>query len=388
MTARAAPKPAKAPRGRARRGRSGAAVALVVGVALALLAVATAAYALTPRGGRGVVVRVVVPRGVTTNELTGILWRAHVIERPWAFQPLALLAGVASRVRPGMIALRDDLTPWAVLRALARSRGLARVTVPEGFTRFELARRLESAGVCDAERFLQRTEAPELLTRAGVAVTPGASLEGYLFPDTYDLPLAADTDEVIDRMTRVFYRRLEALKGRHPDGVARALSVAGADPDALDRVLVTMASLIEKETGTPDDRPRVASVFWNRLTRPDFHPRLLQSDPTVVYGCLAGPRAGLFAGPCGEADAGARMPITAAMLDDARNPWNTYRHEALPPTPVCNPGAAALEAALAPAATDDLYFVARPDGRSAFARTLDEHRRNVRELLGTARRRP
>jgi UPF0755 protein len=147
--------------------------------------------------------------------------------------------------------------------------------------------------------------------------------------------------------------------------------------------IVTLASIVERETGAPEDRARVASVFWNRLTLPTFHPRLLQSDPTVVYGCVAAARAGRgdAPSPCGDPDAGARMPITAAMLDDGRNPWNTYRHEALPPSPICSPGARALEAALAPSPDEDLYFVARGDGRSVFARTLEEHRRNVQTYL-------
>lgn len=383
-----AARPPKGPR-RARAGASGwgarlAALLLVT----AALAAAAGWYLVTPRRGRGVAVRVTVPPSPAASDLTGLLWRAGVIDRPWAFHPMLLATGAHRRVRAGMLPLRDDLTPLAVLRALSRGGGLARVTVPEGFTRFDVARRLESAGVCGAEAFLARTEAPEVLARYGVAASgPAPSLEGYLFPDTYDLPLGAPPDEVIDRMTRVLFRRLEALKARHPDGVARLVALGGADPAEADRALLTLASIVERETGAPEDRARVAAVFWNRLTRPDFRPRLLQSDPTVVYGCVAGARAGLLgpASPCGDPDAGARMPITTAMLDDARNPWNTYRREALPPTPVCNPGGASLEAALAPAATGDLYFVARGDGRSVFAATLDEHRRNVREHLRRAR---
>lgn len=347
-------------------------------------------YAITPRRGRGVVVRVQVPANLEAAELATILQRERVIDRGWAFVLLLWVTGAHRAVRPGMIPLRDDLTPRAVLRALAHGGGMVRVTRP-GFTCFEVARRLEAAGVCDAEGFLARTEGPEALARAGVAATGEApSVEGYLFPDTYDLQLGSTPEAVVERMTAVFARRFEALKAAHPDGVARAAGVAGADPAAVDRVLVTLASIVERETGAPQDRARVAAVFWNRLTLPTFHPRLLQSDRTVVHGCVAAARAGLIAAPspCGDPDAGARMPITAAMLDDARNPWNTYRIEGLPPTRVCNPGARALEAVLAPATGGDLYFVARGDGRSVFAATLDEHRRNVRIYLRGAQGSP
>ncbi len=393
MSPRSAPRAAPAaPRRRPSKRRSPLGAYAAFAALGAILAGAyTVSYAITPRRGRGVVVRVQVPANLEAAELATILQRERVIDRGWAFVPLLWVTGAHRAVRAGMIPLRDDLTPRAVLRALAHGGGMVRVTVPEGFTRFEVARRLAAAGVCDAEGFLARTEAPEALARAGVSATGEApSVEGYLFPDTYDLPLGSTPEAVVERMTAVFARRLAALKAAHPDGVARAAGVAGADPAAVDRVLVTLASIVERETGAPEDRARVAAVFWNRLTLPTFHPRLLQSDPTVVYGCLAAERAGLVAAPspCGDPDAGARMPITAAMLDDARNPWNTYRIEGLPPTPVCNPGARALEAVLAPAAGGDLYFVARGDGRSVFAATLDEHRRNVRLYLRGAQGSP
>lgn len=377
MSAR--PRTAKGPRG-GRKRRPLAAWLAAVALGFAAAAALAGVYLLTPKRGRGAAVRVTIPAGASAAQVTTLLWRAGVVERPWAFRPLLVLSGAYGRVRPGMVPLRDDLAPRAVLRALARGGGLVRVTVPEGFTRFEIARRLDAMGVCDDAAFLAATEAPDAVRAAGATAGEGVAptLEGYLFPDTYDLPLGGPCEAVVERMTGVFQRRMEALRGRHPEGFARAAAMAGDDGDPV-RLLVTLASLVEAETGHPDDRPHVAGVFWNRLTRPDFRPRLLQSDPAVTYGCLAGPRAGAPVA-CAPADGGA-PPITAAMLDDPRNPWNTYRHEGLPPTPVCNPGGAALEAALAPLASDDLYFVARGDGRSAFAATLDAHRRNVRELL-------
>jgi UPF0755 protein len=340
-------------------------------------------YGITPKHGSGRVVRVEVPAGVGAATLTTVLWRAGVVEKPWLFRSLVWLTRVHTSVKTGMIPLRDDLSPRSVLRALAHGGGMVRVTIPEGFTRFDVARRLEAQGVCSAHSFLAESESTEALMRAGIQCTGVApSAEGYLFPDTYDLQLGSPPSVVFDRMTRVFSRRLAALKAAHPEGVARARTFAG-DEENIDRVLVILASVVEKETGAPEDRAHIASVFWNRLMVPEFVPRVLQSDPTVVYGCLAGGRADVLGSPspCGDTDAGARMPITTAMLEDSHNPWNTYRHEALPPTPVCNPGVRALEAVLSPTYSHDLFFVARGDGRSVFAETYEVHQRNVRQWL-------
>ncbi|MEI8256407.1 MAG: endolytic transglycosylase MltG, partial [Deltaproteobacteria bacterium] len=134
---------------------------------------------------------------------------------------------------------------------------------------------------------------------------------------------------------------------------------------------------VEEETGSPDDRPRVAAVFWNRLRDPAFTPRLLQTDPTIVYGCRVAHPPSCPDTPRG----GGHVAITRAMLDDPGNPYNTYRHVGLPPGPITNPGLAALEATLAPAAIRALYFVATGSGHSAFANTRAEHEANVQRYL-------
>ncbi len=382
--------------GRAPAGETGGTVAVArrlafTAVALALLfaLAGVASYLLSPHRGRGVPVRVTLPEGGGAAAVTRALWTAGVIDRPWLFHGLVLVTGAAEGAHPGLMVLRDDLTPRAVLRALASgSAGLVRVTIPEGFTRYDIARRLSAVGVLsDGRAFLAATESPGVVSRYGIP--PGGTMEGYLFPDTYDLPVGATPEAVIDRMARVFTRRWETLKALHPEGMARAAAVAG--PDGAARAVVVLASLVERETGSAEDRAHVAGVFWNRLTLPGFHPRLLQSDPTVAYGCLVAPTA-----PCGDPDAGvttdggaatpARTAITAAMLTDDANPYNTYRHEGLPPGPVCNPGVRALEAALAPVESRDVYFVARGDGRSVFAATLEEHSRNVVRYLHRAAR--
>lgn len=354
----------------------------------ALGALGVFGYLRAPHHGRGRALRITFAEGADSAAITHALWSAGVIDHPWLFHLLAAATGAADRAHRGTVALRDDLTPWAVLRTLNRgAAGVIRVTIPEGYTRFDIARRLESVGVCTASDFIAHTEDPALLQRYGLS----DSLEGYLFPETYDLPPDSPAGLVVERMVAEFSRRLRDLKSRHPEGVLRAASLASGDEgpappapggfDRADRLIVTLASLVERETGSPDDRAHIASVFWNRLRLPDFRPRLLQSDPTVVYGCTVMAARGAPLASCDHGDGGVRRGITGAMLMDRANPYNTYQHEGVPPGAIANPGALAIAAVLAPTGDQDLYFVAMGDGRSAFAPSLEEHRRNVQRYL-------
>lgn len=398
-------------------------VVILTGIAMAFFAVWSVHWYITPLRGRGRSVRVDLPVEASAAEVTRRLWRAGVITRPWMFHALVLATRAGAKAHRGTVAFRDDLSPRAVLRVLSRgTAGVIRVTVPEGWSRYEIARRLDALGVCPGRDFLAATEEPSVLQRYGLRVseTPNENvrptLEGMLFPDSYDFSPATAPEAVVERMTTRFFRRWKALIESHPVMVSRAEqlqwstapsmpprpSVTGANTDGntLSRgeyALVVLASMVERETGHSEDRAHVASVFWNRLTDPGFLPRLLQSDPTVTYGCIARTARGETLPGCntvvttvdgGISDAGLpsrRGAITTQMLADTTNPWNTYRREGLPPTPICNPGLAALEAVLSPTADRDLYFVATPDGRSAFAPTLDQHRQNVRRFLRSPR---
>lgn len=363
-------------RGRASGSRGGrGAVILVSAVAVVLVALVAyvGVYLVTPHRGRGGVLRVSLPEPPTSEGVARALYRAGAIDRPWLFAWLITVMGVEDQLPHGVVMLRDDLTPRAVLRALVSGGGVVRVTIPEGSNRFEIARRLAGAGVVDSpEAFVARTQDPVVVARYGVR---GDSLEGYLFPDTYDFVLGGRVDDVIDKMVRTFRRRMRELRSRHPEGMSRAERL-GLD----ERAIVILASMVEKETGSDEDRPRIAAVFLNRLTVPTFQPRLLQSDPTVVYGCfVARPPS------CAHVELGGRVVITRAMLEDAANPYNTYRHPGLPPGPITNPGVRSLEAVLAPADSGDLYFVSMGNGRSAFASTLAEHQANVQRYLRDGR---
>jgi UPF0755 protein len=221
------------------------------------------------------------------------------------------------------------------------------VTIPEGYTMFDIARAMEDAGLGSAADFLQVAETQTQLISD---LAPEAkSLEGYLFPNTYQFTRTQSLEEMAATMVRQF-RQVAQQIGLNSE-VAR---------------IVTMASIVEKETATPEERPCVASVYYNRLAQK----MALDADPSVIYGELL---TGTYSGSLHHAD----MAVNS--------PYNTYRFPGLPPGPIANPGKGALEAALHPDSTRFLYFVSDGNGHHRFARSLEEHNRNVvnyRRALG------
>jgi len=308
-------------------------------------------------------------------ELVDAVVDAGVLRGPgWVFRAYLEVHGAGARLKPGPVRLTDAMTPAQIARRLAAGLGpvYVRVTLPEGFDRHEIATRLEARGVCPAEAFLAATARSTLLDRLEL---PGRTAEGYLFPDTYELAMDTDPAEVVARMVRTFRRRMLPLIARHPDGLAALRS----DLDFGLHQVVTLASIVEKEAARADERPVIAGVFLNRLRSPDFTPKRLQADPTVSYGCRPGEAGDEPLASCaGFAEDGR---ITRRMLDDPANPYNTIRHEGLPPGPIANPGVSSLEAVLAPARHDYLFFVAAGEGRHHFSRTLSAHERAIRRYL-------
>lgn len=226
------------------------------------------------------------------------------------------------------------------------------LTIPEGYNIFDIAQAVEAAGLGKREDFLAaERQHTELIAEWAVAagVKPD-SLEGYLFPDTYRFSRHATPVQMLTAMVRRF--RLEAAQLGLEHNVPR---------------VVTMASLVEKEVRQDAERPLVAGVFENRLTQG----MTLATDPTVIYVALLEGRW--------------RGTIFASDLK-ADSPYNTYAHTGLPPGPICNPGVAALKAAMAPAKTDYLYFVSDAAGHSKFAATLKEHNENVQAYRKTQNR--
>jgi UPF0755 protein len=217
------------------------------------------------------------------------------------------------------------------------------VVVPEGFTMFDIARAIEAAGLGPAQDFLKVAETDTALISD---IAPNAtSLEGYLFPDTYEFTRMMTMQEMAAAMVKEFR------------GVIRQIGLISTSAQPLE-LTVTMASIIEKETSVPEERPLVASVYYNRLAKKVA----LDADPSIIYAELL---AGTYAGALHHAD----------MRFDS--PYNTYTHIGLPPGPIGNPGKTSLEAAMHPAQSDYYYFVADAQGHHRFAQTLEEHDKNV-----------
>jgi UPF0755 protein len=227
------------------------------------------------------------------------------------------------------------------------------VVVPEGFTMFDIARAIEAAGLGPADDFLKVAQSDTALI---ADIAPNApSLEGYLFPDTYEFSRMQTMQEMAAAMVKQF------RQVAHQIGL---ISPTDAAPDVITPIqptpqsIVTMASIIEKETAVADERALVASVYYNRLVKKIA----LDADPSIIYAELL---AGAYSGTLHH--------------DDMRfdSPYNTYKHVGLPPGPIGNPGKSALEAAMHPAQSDYYYFVADAAGHHRFARTIEEHDKNV-----------
>lgn len=309
-------------------------VAVVVLVAAAWLAWALW-LPLRPAGQKTVLLR----PGFTTRHIARALKSAGVIRSSTAFLLWHFVAH-PSTLKAGEYLFEQPASAVQVHRRLARGDVYVHtVVVPEGFNMFEVAQALSDAGLGSRQEFLQAARADTVLIKD---LDPQAtSLEGYLFPDTYQFTRTQTPTDMLAVMVHRFRAK------------AKALGLTGD----LHQV-VTMASIVEKETAAPDERPLVASVYFNRLNQ---HVAL-DADPSVIYAKLL---AGSYSG--------------ALHHDDMQfnSPYNTYRHVGLPPGPIANPGVASLQAAMHPASTDYLYFVSAGDGHHRFAATLEEHNHNV-----------
>ncbi|MGB8330684.1 MAG: endolytic transglycosylase MltG [Polyangiales bacterium] len=305
-----------------------------------------------------------VSEGMTLRQLATELQDQGVIKdgRVWALY--MRMRGLDRSLRQGKVRFRVPMTPEAAARHATTRLGRIqiRVLIPEGYSRFEIAARLEEYGVCSAKDFLAATEDASLLASYGVEANDA---EGYLFPDTYEFDDETKPRRVAERMLANWTRKYEEIQTEYAQQLRALKSWTTHD-------IVTLASIVEKEAAVPAERPMIAGVFWNRLTSRRFLPRRrLQADPTVQYGCIAVPEA---ARSCTGYDG----RITRAMLDDADNPYNTYRHSGLPPGPISNPGRASIVAVIDPAKHDYYYFVARGTGRHEFSKTLREHNVAIR----------
>jgi len=285
---------------------------------------------------------VLIPPGSSFEQTAAILADAGLIERDIRFSILACLYGLASKVRAGEFSLATGKPPMETLEALTKAEPLQHpVTIVEGRRAKEIARRFAERGFCDAEKFLELVHDKVFIASLGLDNLAG--LEGYLYPDTYHLTRipAFDAEKIIQMMVGRFFQVWKTLDSGEAE---------------LHKTVI-LASIVEKETGVAEERPRIASVFANRLRKG----MRLQSDPTVIYTIDD------FSGT-----------ITRADLQ-RKTLYNTYVVRGLPAGPICSPGRAALAAVLNPADEPYLYFVSKNDGTHHFSKTLREHNRAVKK---------
>jgi UPF0755 protein len=291
--------------------------------------------------------------GWPTRHIATELKRTGVIHSPTAFllyhyvvQPQTLKAGeykfdrLANALQIHARLVRGDVLKHTVI-------------VPEGYTLFDIAVAVEDAGLGAREDFLKAAQSQSALVSD---IDPGAkSLEGYLFPDTYQFTRTQSMSEIVAVMVRRFRQEARIVGLLPANGDVSQVRL----PPGMDvRGVVTLASIVEKETAVAEERPLIASVYFNRLAKKIA----LGADPSVIYAALL---EGRYRGAISQTDL------------QSNSPYNTYRHAGLPPGPIANPGRESLQAVLHPAASTYYYFVSDGSGHHRFARSLDEHSHNV-----------
>lgn len=284
---------------------------------------------------------VTIYEGMTLKEISGDLEQRGLIRSKLAFMSWARVMGYSRKIKAGEYSLNPSMAPIRIMEILTKGVILTHtVTIPEGFSIEQIAGVLSEQDLAPRDEFISYTLKSDSSSIYGIE---SPSLEGYLYPDTYFFGKGLPVSSIVDVMVSRFREVIEPLNDKI---LQSGMSI---------NEVVTLASIIEKETGKAKERPLIASVFLNRLRKK----MRLESDPTVIYGIRD------FSGNLKKKD----------LLTP--NPYNTYLIRGLPPGPIANPGLASLLAVLDPEDTDFLYFVSKNDGSHHFSKTLEEHNRAV-----------
>ncbi len=307
---------------------------------LAIFTVAIALYDIYfPKNTLGEVKRVSIRRGMSGREIARLLKDEEIIRNSSIFEFLTIFKNKESKIMAGDYQLSSSWNMIDILSRLSKGEAIKSCfTIPPGYNIYQIAALLEEKGFADKRRFLELTKAREFILSLGVSVN---TLEGLLFPDTYCLSKGMKEEEII----KIIISRFQSVFKEDDIKTAKKLGLS------IYQVLI-LASIIEKETSDLNEMPIISTVFHNRLKRKIR----LNSCPTVIYGLSPD-----FDGNLKKEDL------------EISSPYNTYRHNGLPPSPISNPGMNAIRAVLRPAAVDYLYFVSMNNGRHKFSRTLAEH---------------
>jgi UPF0755 protein len=320
------------------------ALGLLLGVLISLMAMSGFWWLNQPSGGPIPAHLVDIPPGTPLTEVSHILHLNHLIGPEWFFTLLGRVQRVDRKIIPGEYELHAGMRPTELLKKLVKGEVYQHaLTIPEGYNVVQIADILAQKNLARKQDILRLNREPAFIRSLNVQAP---TLEGYLFPDTYQFSRYTPPESII----RTFVNRFH-------DVVTPDLKDRGTIMGMSLQEVLTLASVIEKETGLAAERPLVSGVFHNRLQRGIP----LQSDPTVIYALES------FDGNIRKADL------------SVNSPYNTYKVRGLPPGPIANPGLAAIHATLYPTQTDFVYFVARNDGSHQFSVTLEEHNKAVNQ---------
>jgi UPF0755 protein len=301
-------------------------------------------YAQQPAGQTPEKILIVIPAGQSLKTTTEVLFKNGIITSPFKFNLVARLKGYDKHLKAGEYALSASMAPIQIMEKLVKGEvELYKITIPEGFNIYQIADLLAEAGFAQNSNFIEAATNAELADRIGINAK---TFEGYLFPETYYFPKKVKVETIISTMVDRFWKVFNPAWQERADQLGFSI-----------HQIVTLASIIEKETGAPFERPVISSVFHNRLKKK----MRLESDPTVIYGLED------FDGN-----------LKRAHLETP-TPYNTYKIKGLPVGPIANPGAKSLEAALYPADTKFIYFVSKKNKTHQFSTNLKDHNKAVRK---------
>ncbi len=310
-----------------------------------LIALSVAMFLMLPPTSSEEIVNFEVPIGSSSQKIAKRLVKQNLIRSEHAFRLIVKHRGTGKHLRAGTYALRRNMVLWHIVDEFEKGQvNLVSWTIPEGLTASEIAELWETKGYGTSEAFREAAESDHLLKQFGLQ---DKSVEGYLFPNTYRFAKGTTAQQVVALMLKEFKQRWTETFNEE----ARNVGLTKHE-------VVTLASVIEKEAQVKSERPRIASVFHNRLKKK----WRLQADPTVLYA-LGNPK---------------RLLTKTDLRVDS--PYNTYRHRGLPPGPIANPGIDSIIAVLRPEKTDYFYFVAIGEGKHHFSKTLSEHNRTIRKI--------
>jgi UPF0755 protein len=295
-----------------------------------------------PVGNKNIEVR--IPKGATFREAVDIFSEEKLVRDKTLFMVIGRITGIDRKIRAGYYSIYRSMSLLDLLKALRKGRIIEyEITVVEGDSLREIAEKLSEKGIADKDEFKDLTIDKDFLSSYTI---DAPSLEGYLFPDTYKIPKGMDPEDAVGIM-------INKMREKYSDKLKERASKIGLS----EREVLTLASIIEKEAVTDEERPLISAVYHNRLRKKIR----LQADPTAIYGIKS-----------------SKEKITSDDLKK-KTPYNTYIIKGLPPGPIASPGAKSIMAALFPADVPYIYFVSNNDGTHQFSVTINEHQAAVRE---------